>query len=202
MGQGGSFGIISAYGPGPKSENKRRHGELIADLQRLGYRKFSDLKGSWEGVSEKSLIIPDIKPEHLFELGRKYGQDSVIYKSRKGVVGMYYPKAKKVTLAMDPKGDPAFESALDKGQYSKERNWSFSLGFVWGKDIPWDGKSVLGKDYAMKALGIKPGSEGPAQEDHKPGDVWKTPQGNWRAMNNKGDARSFDTQEEASAYAH
>lgn len=80
MAQGGSFGVISAYASGPKSKNKERHGELVADLQRLGYRRFSVLKGSWEGVAERSIIIPDIKPEHLFELGRKYGQDSVIYK--------------------------------------------------------------------------------------------------------------------------
>lgn len=115
---------------------------------------------------------------------------------------MYYPKEKKVTVAMDPKGDPAFESALDKSQYSKERNWSFSLGFVWGTDIPWDGKSVIGKEHAMKALGIKSEPQSEGQEEHKPGDVWKTPQGNWRAMNNDGVARTFKTQAEASQYAH
>ena len=43
---GRRFGVLSAYGPGPKHENQIRNGELFAELQRRGYRKIVPLKGS------------------------------------------------------------------------------------------------------------------------------------------------------------
>jgi hypothetical protein len=86
----GSFGIISAYAGGKhKSENKERHGQLMAALQKKGYRKIHDIKGQWESISEKSLIIPGIKASDLFELGSWLNQDAVIYKGPDDVLGMY-----------------------------------------------------------------------------------------------------------------
>jgi mutator protein MutT len=38
-------------------------------------------------------------------------------------------------------------------------------------------------------------------EEHGPGDVWETEQGNWRAKNEKGSAKSFKSREEAEQYA-
>jgi len=148
MGKGGNFGIISAYGPGPKKQNQIRHGELMADLQKLGYRKIHTLKGQWEGVAEKSMLIQNMNPNHLFMLGAKYGQDAVIYKSKDGIVGMYYPQGKYAEVAVDPSRNPAFEMAEDKDLFSKDRNWSFSLGFLWGKKIPWSGR----KPVSMKDI--------------------------------------------------
>jgi hypothetical protein len=152
MGKGGTFGIVSAYTTVSKKENKDRHGLLIGDLQRMGYRKTTTVKGKWEGVSEKAVLIPNIKPAHLFELGVKYGQDATIYKSRKGVVGMYYPKGKYAEVAVDTSGNPAFEMAEGDELYSRDRNWSFELGFAWGKHIPWDGRSPIGPDEALAAV--------------------------------------------------
>ena len=141
MSQGGSFGIISAYTPGSKSKNQAQHGDLFADLQRLGYHKITTLRGKWEGVSEKSVLIRDIRPEHLFVLGVKYKQDATIFKSANGIVGMYYPGGGYAEVAVDPATlSPVVETALDRGLFSKERNWSFSLGFLWGQKIPWDGR--------------------------------------------------------------
>lgn len=147
MSQGGTFGIVSAYSQGSKSENQARHGMLIADLQRLGYRKFTTLKGSWEGVAEKSVLVPNIKPEHLFALGSKYNQDATIYKAANGIVGMYYPKGGYAEVAVDPSTlAPAVEMAADKSEFSKTRNWSFSLGFLWGQHVPWDGHHPITPD--------------------------------------------------------
>lgn len=150
LSKGGSFGIISAYVQAPKKENQIRHGMLIADLQKLGYRKIQNLRGQWEGVSEKSLLIPNIKPKDLFVLGRKYKQEAVIYKSADGVVGMYYPSG-HAEVAVDSEGLPQYEIQKGKGLFSKTRNWSFSLGFLWGQRIPWNGRSVVSKD---KVLGL------------------------------------------------
>ncbi len=39
--------------------------------------------------------------------------------------------------------------------------------------------------------------KGPSAKAHKPGDVWKTEQGNWKATNAEGDAKSFQQDEDA-----
>jgi hypothetical protein len=146
MGVGGTFGVLSAYSTGSKSENKARQGALVADLQRMGYRKWTDLKGSWEGVTEKSILVPRMKPTDLFNLGRKYTQDAVIYKSKDGVIGMYYTKGKpRAEIAVNPKGDAAFEMASDESLFSKARGLSFEFGFLWGQDVPWDGRQPISR---------------------------------------------------------
>jgi len=154
MGTGGKVGIISAYGPFSKSVNKQRHGQLVADLQKLGYRKVHDFKGQWEAgdgsmKAEKSLLIPNIKYQHLFDLGEKYEQDAVIYKAG-GVVGMYY-RAGYAEVAVDPGTvDLSMEMADDKKLFSKSRNWSFSLGFLWGQHLPWNGTKPLSLNQVEK----------------------------------------------------
>ena len=147
--KGGTFGVISAYTGTSKHENQKRHGQLMADLQRRGYRKIHTLKAKWQGESgtyhEKSFLVPNIRPKDLFDLGVKYEQDATIYKSADGIIGMYYPGGSYAEVAVDPKADPAFETAADKGLFSKDRNWSFEFGFLWGKHIPWDGTSIIGR---------------------------------------------------------
>ncbi len=144
MSQKGTFGIISAYTSGSKSENQTRHGQLMADLQRLGYRKITTLRGQWEGVSEKSVLVQNMRPNHLFPLGVKYGQDATIYKSNQGVVGMYYPQGMYAEVAVDPATLlPSMDLSDDKDLFSKSRNWSFNLGFLWGQKIPWDGRTPI-----------------------------------------------------------
>lgn len=152
LGKGGTFGVLSGYRPGSKHQNKLRHGELLADLQRLGYRQWNDIRSKWEGVPEKSLLVPGIQPKHLFDLMRKYNQDAVIYKSRDGVIGLYY-QAGYAEVAVDPTGDPAFELGMGEDLYSKVRHdWSFEFGFVWGKHIPYDGSNPVSRQEAKAAV--------------------------------------------------
>lgn len=152
MGIRGTFGIISAYSTGSKSQNKQRHGMLLSDLQALGYR-WTDLKGSWDGKSEKSVLVPGIKPQELFSLGRKYGQDAVICKTTEGILGMYNLKTKTVEVAVNPEDmGPAFEVAVNDSLYSKTRGLSFSVNFLWGHSIPWNGGSPLRKGDVVEAL--------------------------------------------------
>lgn len=163
MEAGGSFGIISAYQSGSKRQNQERHGELMRDLQRLGLRPIP-LRGSWEGVTEKSVLVPRIDPKDLFELGRRYGQDAVIHKSRDGVLGMYHTKGEpRAEIAVDPKGDPAFEVKPDKSLYSKARGLSFEFGFLWGNEVPWDGESPISRGQ-MRSF-VKEHFDGGEEED-------------------------------------
>ena len=91
-------------------------------------------------------MVPGIAPKLLFNLGRKYDQDAVIYKSKDGVVGMYYTKgAPRAEVAVDTKGDPAFEQAADPSLYSKARGLSFEFGFLWGQSIPWNGTNPISR---------------------------------------------------------
>lgn len=136
---GHTFGVMSAYGPYSKSVNQQRHGDFVRELQIRGYTKFHSLKGSWEGVSEKSILIPNVRFKDLVELGRKYEQDSIIYNDRTGVIGMYFLKENKVTFAVDDAGSMAVKTSVGDSLYSKSRGISFEFGFLWGRKQPWNG---------------------------------------------------------------
>lgn len=163
-----TFGVISAYRGGPKSENQARHGQLIRDLQKLGYKAIP-LRGSWEGVTEKSVLVPRIKPGDLFDLGRKYNQDAVIHKSKDGVLGMYHTEGEpRAEVAVDPKGRPGYEIATDKSLYSKGRGLSFEFGFLWGEELPWDGKTPISHEKVqdfVESRKKKDDDEGGQEED-------------------------------------
>lgn len=151
MGLGQSFGVLSAYGPGSKKENKTRHGELYAQLQRMGYR-IHPLKGSWEGVAEKSVLVPKMKFSDLVRLGREFDQVSVIYKDKSGVIGMYYLRSHEVEFAVREDGSIAAAWEANKELYSKARGLSFEFGFLWGQKIPWNGSTPYTRKGLTKLL--------------------------------------------------
>lgn len=190
----GEFGILTAYGPGSKKQNKDRQTKLIKDLQKMGY-DFDHLGGKWEGITEKSLLVPDIKASDLFTLGKKYDQISVIHKNKSGVVGMYYPKEGKVEVAIKPDASIAGEIAEGHDLWSKSRGNSFSFDFLWGQKQPWDGHKAIDKNQVKAWIAegkLKPtnadGSEATPPSESKP-DQDKKPKGNsdwFDAMGEKG----------------
>jgi len=132
----GSFGILSAYrGELSKSDNKQRHGELIADLQRAGFHRVETMRSHWEDMAtnvthkEQSLLVPRISFAQLMNLGDKYKQDAVIYKDPSGTIGIYDNRG-EAELAFDPQGDAAVALSLGKDEYSKGRSLSFGLQLV------------------------------------------------------------------------
>ena len=148
MGMGRKFGVLSAYGDGSKNENQRRNGELFQELQKRGYRKIIPLRGSWQGVAEKSVLVPGMKWQDLLDLGKRFDQDSVIYKDPSGVVGMYYQKDGKAEFAVADDGSIAAQWDANKENYSKARGISFEFGFLWGQKVQWNGSSP----YTRKGL--------------------------------------------------
>ena len=154
LGMGGTFGIMSAYTKQAKSLNQDQHGKLWADLQRMGYRKITPLRGEWgEGIAEQSVLIPNIKPRDLFALGAKYNQEATIFKAADGIVGMYFEEGKYAVIAVDP---VTLKTPLEKEDtqelISKDRNWSFQFGFLWGNRVPWDGRSPVTRRDVEKVL--------------------------------------------------
>ena len=158
---GRSFGVISAYRSGlSKAENQKRHGELMADLQKLGFHKLTPLKSQWEDMStkvtkhEKSILIPNISFEALHKLGKKYDQDAVLFKDPSGSVGIYF-KDGTATMAFDPKGDPSIsESTNPKGDFSRGRGLSFGLRLVEDKTFHYGDKPIT-HDDVVKELAPK-----------------------------------------------
>ena len=144
LAMGGVFGVMSAYGPHPKKQNQIRHGKLVAELQRRGYRRFTTLRGQWEGIAEKAVFVPDMSYNDLFELGRQFNQDSVIFKNLDGIVGMYYLKGGSAEVAIDPDtNEAAYQISLGKDLYSKSRGLSFEFDFLWGQKVPWSGRAPI-----------------------------------------------------------
>jgi hypothetical protein len=123
------FVVVSAYNEAqPKSENQKWHGELMADLSRMGYtsRDVRPLRGKYfrkrmkdgklvtEEVAEQSVIVFGMPYTEGRELAAKYRQDSFIHKSRAGVVGAYYVTSEgQVALALD-RGQLALGEAAAK----------------------------------------------------------------------------------------
>lgn len=141
---GGDFGILSAYGPFSKKVNQQRHGQLVAELQRRGYRRFTNLKGSWEGVAEKALLVPNMSYKDLFDLGRRFDQVSVIYKNIDGIIGMYYLRDSTAEIAVDPStNEAAYQISMNNDLYSKSRDLSFEFDFLWGQKVPWNGRTPI-----------------------------------------------------------
>lgn len=173
MAKGREFGVISAYRSGlSKSENQKRHGQLMADLQRMGYKGMEPLKSSWEDMAtktthkEKSIFIPHVSFKDLHELGKKYEQDAVLYKDKSGSIGVYF-KNNEAVMAFDNKAEGAVEKSTKRDEgYSKGRGIGFGLNLIEDKKFSYDGKPIT-KQKIEKELGVadKGGEKGKSKED-------------------------------------
>lgn len=83
----GSYSLLTAHNPsGIKTspeENMANNQKLQADLDRSG-AVYHKVKGTYGGNEEQSYLVHhtrDVQPHHIEELGRKYGQESVIHSS-------------------------------------------------------------------------------------------------------------------------
>lgn len=143
---------------------------LQRELQRRGYQPISTYS-TWtddktgKQYQERSFLVPDARPEDMFELGKMFEQDSVIYKSTDGSLGMYYTGERpRALLAQDDKGRPAFDvqpikaPKKEKGKgprskereqeelFSRSRGLNFTFDFDWDTEHEWDGKTPIDKE--------------------------------------------------------
>lgn len=129
------FGVISAYRDElPNDENKRRHEELKKTIKKKGYG-FVELKGRFGGKDEQSLFVPMVNKNLLLTLGKKYDQDSVIYKDdnefveidrNKKVINNFVRAAREKNLTFDKELFKQFFSALLKGSH-RGKKFLFTL---------------------------------------------------------------------------
>jgi hypothetical protein len=152
MAMGRNFGVISAYRSNlSKSQNQERHGQLIADLQKLGYRNVSPLKSSWEDMAtkvthkEKSVFIPKIDFSALIMLGKQYEQDAVLFKDPSGTIGVYF-KDHTAVMAFDNSSEMGVDMSTDPTQgYSKGRGLSFGLQLIEDRKFKYTSQPITRK---------------------------------------------------------
>lgn len=164
LSEGNEFAVLSAarYDK-TKSENKQRHHELLLDLQRMGYSDVRQVRGQYFDderggamVAESSVLIPGMTLEDALEVGKKYEQHSIIYKSPDGVIGGYHtdsdivnlapveldsevsPRRPKVTIDKDVWLDAEWAGQEKVQQPSGEDHWSKSRSVTFTFPIDWD----------------------------------------------------------------
>ena len=94
-----SFGVISAFrGTYSQEENMKRHNQLKKDIrslglgfieQKSGYSYMNPESGEEVPVEERSFFIPEIDFDTCLKLGRKYKQESVLYKDSEKGFGLF-----------------------------------------------------------------------------------------------------------------
>ena len=198
LGEGKSFGNISAWrGELSRRENKERMARLRRRLEQMGYRPVES-SAAWEDretgkvYRERSFLVPGARPEDLFELGREFDQDSVIFKSPQGVLGMYDTRGEnpKVVLAQRPDGEPAYRIQAEKPAkrergpehetervepelFSRTRGINFEFDFQWDRPVPFDGETPMSRGRMEEVVGIsgRKQDEGEGEDAEK---LWDT----------------------------
>lgn len=87
-----SFGVVSAYKYNiDEEENFKRHLELLEDIRSMkhgfieqisGYKYLSDDNNKEILVKERSFLVPNVSLSEILKLGKKYEQESIIYKDK------------------------------------------------------------------------------------------------------------------------
>jgi hypothetical protein len=150
---GPRFGVVSAHKGSDERRNKIHHARLLADIARLGYRKVTPLRGPWELVPEDAILLRNVRPEDLFELGRKYEQEYVVYQGQSGIMGFYHLQGEpRARVVVDPKGDSIFRGVSDMTAYSLGKGLDLEWGLLWSREFPWDGRNPLTRDQVRQML--------------------------------------------------
>jgi len=162
-----SFGIISAY----RQADDEMHDLLINKLIDLNLLH-QEIQGQWFGqqYGEKSILIPNIDFNILIKLGKLLDQDAVIYKSKEGVIAMYYLHNNTAEVAIPTDGNPSCQiisnkdgkrhfpqqkntsPSIEKGLWSATKDLSFKFNFLQERKIPWKDENPITKNQYLKLL--------------------------------------------------
>lgn len=111
-----AFAVISAYlSDKSNEENVANQNQLKADVRAKGYG-YKEMKGAWRPdpnspVSfEYSLFIPQMTPADAVELGKKYGQQAVLYGDGQNII-------------LDFMGDPNDNLVFNKMETDYQDAW-------------------------------------------------------------------------------
>lgn len=122
------FGIISAYrGNYSEKENLQRTQNLKNDIRSLGYGFVNvkggyvetDINGVQTEVIEQSFFIPLIAFKEICNLGRKYDQETVLYKNDEYIA---YVNPKNGNIEMKFKNDISTQKEKVKEYFTQFKN--------------------------------------------------------------------------------
>jgi hypothetical protein len=146
---GNQFGVLSGYRAElHKHENQDRHGDIMGDLQSMGYSRLIPLKSAWEDMAtnvvhrEKSILVPGMHFADCVSLMARYKQDAIIYKDPTGTIGIYFGNGEAIMAYDATEKDLAVLTHHGYNEYSKGRNFSFGLQLVDDKKFHWSGKPL------------------------------------------------------------
>ncbi|PWT75526.1 MAG: hypothetical protein C5B59_08590 [Bacteroidetes bacterium] len=131
---GHPYAAFTAENPGnarlSDAENAARNQELMSDLRQKGYRPVTveGVMENVEGQKEHSFFVPNITPEDALELGKKYGQDSVLTNDGLHILS-------KNTL-VPVKGFVKGAEALKEPYHSVVNGHPFAVQLDWDKEAP------------------------------------------------------------------
>ena len=121
-----NFAILSAdRSERTSEENKEKSEELKKDIKSMGYW-YTELKGGYIEIGangkripvdgEDSFIVPNMTKEEAMELGKKYDQDTVMFKDAKAHTLQYIITNERVGKVGD--ADSSFETQAGKDNFS------------------------------------------------------------------------------------
>jgi hypothetical protein len=138
------FGIVSSFrGQYSKEENLQRHADLKKQVRGMGLG-FIEMKGGYvEGdtaVEELSLFIPKVKKAQIIQLGKAFGQHSVMFKDGEQfvyigtneesgvgtVLSKFKAQAGKDNINLSKEAIKDFYSQLKKGSH-KDKKFVFNM---------------------------------------------------------------------------
>lgn len=123
-----NFAVISAYSNKlSDEENEEKHEQLRSELkkkhgfieQKSGYSYFNDTKENTV-VNEKSFFIPKITKQESIDLGKKYNQETIIFKD-KNEFSLIIPDTGEVVKSFnkDPNKSITFDKETVRDAYSQ-----------------------------------------------------------------------------------
>jgi hypothetical protein len=152
--EGTSIGYITAYrGTKTKTDNKNRNSKMIRDLQKGGVKDYYTLEGRYQEEetgkmkAEQTFLLINPSLEAMMEAAEKYEQDSIIFKSKDNVIGMYNRLDGNVYIAKPGSETKSVKEPTDGKHegygeaWTRFRNIGLSYDFVWDDPISFDVKN-------------------------------------------------------------
>jgi len=161
-----TFAVISAFrGSNTEEVNLERHNSLKNDVrslghgfieQKSGYTYANPETGEEGNVDERSLFIPNISKEDAVALGKKYQQESILWKDADEFVILYVDSGKTDAFNRGSGSDLTFDPSAVKfafSQFLKSKNKNAIKKFAYVlKEL-----SIPSREDAYKALKEKTG---------------------------------------------
>lgn len=147
---GTSIAYITAFRQGKGlNENKKRNSQMIRELQKSGVKDYYTVQGRYEEQAtgemkqEQTFLLVNPNLSDVILAANKYDQDSIIFKGKDNVIGLYNrldneviiaaPGSEDVSVKRENPGKPGYDAA-----YTRFRSIGLNYDFRWDDPIKMD----------------------------------------------------------------